>query len=239
MVTIDNSSFLTYDGGNQYGTGCLPRTTPVGSEFPEWTGADESCPLVEKALWKLQEDRKWIEGSEKIDYNQGSRPSCTFHSCANLIQLFFLLANRELPELDPVKAWTECTGGSGGYPIDGALTYCRSKGFPTNDGGSRIFLKEAYDCPSGEAAFSAAMRGFLVHFGWSGLGPHAEGFCYVKDANTARIINSWGKSWGERGWHDVSFSALSSGIRTFGAWALREFELRKEEQNPNLIDAKP
>lgn len=196
---------------------------------------DDSCPIYEQALWTPQTERFWLEGAEPYDYNQNPDPSCSFFSAANDIMFWAMLCNREMPELDPRKAWIECTGGRGGYAIDGTMAYLKTKGMPTKDG-KRIILTEAWDCPNAKAAFSAVKAGMLVHFGWHHpVGPHAEAFVFVKDQNTAKIRNSWGKQ--QQCWHDVSYSSIASGIQTFGAWALRDFEIRKDELD-GLVDAK-
>lgn len=234
-IYIGHDSTLIDD--QQYGTGCLPRATVVGSVWPVW-GSMDSAPLVPESEWREQAEEAWQEQSPAVwDYNQGTDPSCCLFATANAIQRYFLRAGLPNVELDPRKAWIECTGGRGGYAIDGALTYCRNNGFPLKVGTDRVKLVEAWDCPSGAAAVSAVMRGCIVVFGWSGLGPHAECLTRLGPNKKPRVQNSWGFAWGDHGHHDVPLASIDAGIKVFGAFALRAFQLRPAD-SADLPDAK-
>jgi hypothetical protein len=83
--------------------------------------------------------------------------------------------------------------------------------------------------------------------GWEGTygrfvsgGGHAECAGYIKISGgkaIVRVPGTWGPSYGERGWYDVSESDLARGIPYFGAMLFREIEIRQADAS-GMPDAK-
>jgi len=226
--------------GREYGTGCLPRVSKPGEcenlfgrrrrTFPIWDpDVDaENCPLVDLASIQTQEPTEWCEYE---DLYQNGYPSCCLFSSGNGLQFFLTENGRQQTPLDPHKAWIECTGGRGGYEIDRALTYMSQKGFPCKDG-SRIFIKEAWDCPTAHAVVSARARGHFVVYGRFIPGGHAECGVWLKRVgpkpkDLVQVCRgSYGRDTGTRGYYDVSYASLEQGVPSFGAFAIRELAIR-------------
>jgi hypothetical protein len=236
--------------GREYSTGCLPRFTEPGEcpnlfggrrrRFPIWDPDEDAdnCPLVDLAAIQTQEPTEWCEYE---DLDQNGFPSCSLFASGNGIQLFLTANGRKQTPLDPHKAWIECTGGRGGYGIDQALTYMSQKGFPCRDG-SRIFVKEAWDCPTAHTVVSARARGFFVVYGRFAPGGHAECGAWMKRVGTGPkdlvqvCRGSYGRDTGTRGYYDVSYASLEQGVPSFGAFAIRELEIRSVDME-GLTDA--
>jgi hypothetical protein len=212
-------------GGQTYSTGCLPRVSKVGAMFPEWTGA-ETCPLVPRSEMLTQVGIEW---AEYADENQGSNPSCCLTSLANAFEFLLSLKGRKKVRLDWLKAWKTLSGGRGGVALDTALQYVTTKGFPILDSTEVVVATEVWDTPSVDAYASGRYRGGIGIHGRYVPGGHAECVAYWRVEGgklVARVRGSWGKSYGENGYYDVSEASLAKGIPDFGAFICRELEIR-------------
>jgi hypothetical protein len=223
-------------------TGCEPRLSALGEWLPEWSPVEygDKCPILPDSEIVTQPSLRWVP---KRDYDQNGDPSCCLFALGNGIQLVQALNGRDCPDLDCRKAWIECTGGRGGYPIDAALVYAMDKGFPIKGSSERVFVVEAYDCGSVAAFFSALELGKAgLIFGHYVPGGHAEAAARVVREEgadpEADTLGSWGWDWPEfeRGWHRVSKANLAQGIPDFGAFAIRELAIRPADME-GITDA--
>jgi len=220
--------------------GCEPRISVVGEWIPEWSPVQQGdkCPILPDSEIVTQPSLRW---TPTRDYDQNGDPSCCLYMLGNQIQIFQKLNGRACPELDCRKAWIECTGGRGGYPIDAALVYAMDRGFPIKGSNDRVFVTEAYDCPTVRAVFSALEFGKPVGYGHYFPGGHAEVAARVIRNGgdpSADTLGSWGWDWPEfeQGWHAVSQANLAQGIPNFGAFAIRELAIRPADME-DLPDA--
>jgi hypothetical protein len=126
--------------------------------------------------------------------------------------------------LDWYKAYVAITGGQGGAEIGGVLSYAMSHGIPLVDGSGVVIVTEAWDAASREAIVSGLQRGCVATFGHD---VHAE--CAVTEivedsgAEYLDVRNSWGKSFGEQGWHKFALANVEMG---YGSAILRDLEIR-------------
>lgn len=220
---MDFPEFKIVVGNETYITGCLPRQSRCGelSGIPVWDGR-ELCPLVPTDQWRTQDPHRAYEWS---DNDQNGYPACTLASLANQGEFFLARTGRAKTNLDWLKAWRYLSGGYGGVALDTALRYVMDKGFPLSDGSGVLTAKEVWDIPSIGSAFSAVMRGVPLWFGASG---HAEcGMTVIEDRGYyLDVRGTWGRDYGDQGWYRRSQSYISAGIRTYGAFAIRTWELR-------------
>jgi hypothetical protein len=226
--------------GPERATGCEPRLSAVGEWIPEWFPVEQGdkCPILPDAEIVTQPSLRWLP---ERDYDQNGDSSCCLFALGNAIQLVQRLNGRHCPELDCRKAWIECTGGRGGYPIDAALVYAMDKGLPIKGSTERVVVVEAYDCGSVAAVFSAVEIGKIVVFGHYVPGGHAEcGARVIRDGGDPCLdtLGSWGWDWPEfeKGWHAVSKANLVQGIPKFGAFAIRELAIRAADME-GITDA--
>jgi hypothetical protein len=206
--------------GKVYSGGCLPRASRLGQWFPV-AGTDGSPPLLPESQWDGQESKR---GYEWDDIDQGNTSSCCVCAASNTAELTIAINGGAQTKLDWLKAYRELTGGSGGVAVDEMLRYAQSKGIPTKDGQSVVKFAECWDAPS-QPHFVSGVRagclGILCH------DVHAECGVSVVMRNGIAYIdtrNSWGKDWGENGWH--LFPASKIEVGTYGAFLLRSFVLR-------------
>jgi hypothetical protein len=97
-------------------------------------------------------------------------------------------------------------------------------------------ILEAWDCPSFDEMISASQKGYPVVFGvnWPGGGGHA--ICctgYDKESNTAEILNSWGESWGDAGFGNLTEKQCKA-ITSYGAFAIRSVTIPSDEVLPPM-----
>lgn len=201
--------------------GCLQRQSKIGEWLPEY-GLTEDCPLVPVEQWGGQESKRWLEWGT-IDQN--GYPACCLAATGHAMQLVARLRGYEEVALDWLKAWRKLSGGSGGVAIDVALREAIQNGIPRLDGKGVVKIKEAWDTRDVKAYFSGLRRGAIGVFGAE---QHAEcnttiivnGSKYEADT-----LNSWGKDFGEAGWHKTSYAKLSGGLPYYGAYLIRDVEI--------------
>lgn len=218
---------MTEHFNDRLGGDCYPRVSCLGQWIPEAGGGADPVPIISRTGLVTQDPLEWAEYD---DLDQDGDPSCCLFACGNALQFFLSLRHRAKSDLDPRKAWIECTGGRGGYAIDAALVYLMNKGMPTKDGSARLVVTEAFDCGSVEAVWSGVQRGDPVVFGHFVPGGHAECGLRVTVEGSKILLDTRG-SWGQKaydrgGYHFVTESDLAKGIPSFGAFAIREVELR-------------
>lgn len=228
----------TSDCGVERSTGCLPRNYRIDAErIPVYSAERDSTPVIPRAEWKTQPDKR---DYERRDIYQNGYPSCCPCATARAIELLLALSGRADVEIDWYAAWKELAPRGGGVALDDAIVYAMTKGFPVKGSKLRVVVTEAFDCPDIESVASAVQRGFAVTFGYFVPGGHAEcAETIVVEGNavTFRVRNSWGLDWGDKGRHLVDEAKITRGIATFGAFAIREIQLRAEDTT-NLPDAK-
>ena len=232
----------THDGST-HPLGCLPRETTCGDgEFPV-LGVDEGTPdLLPRSTWDRYastalESRVWHV------FDQAPQNSCA--ACATAAGLMLLREKAGLTNVVLSEAPIYSIGNHGrdqGMAVDAGLKILRSTGtvpeevIDGKDWKGRNWpdewkdiardyrAVEAWDCPTYKHAVSAVLRGFPVVIGvdWDdrrGAG-HAILFIGWKDGR-ARIANSWGENWGEKGFGWLKESTCERGIPKYGAFALR------------------
>ena len=213
--------------------GLLPRTTKVGGwifrrhrdaepePVPIWDGNLESCPIVPKPERITQPSLREIEWDD-IDQEQTS--ACAVGSFANAMSMLMAKLGRAKTPLDWYKVYLELTGGRGGVEIGTVLAYAMTKGFPTKDGKSRVVVTEAWDADGREAIVSGLQKGAVATFGHD---VHAEAaITEVVEANGTELLdtrNTWGKSFGEQGWHKFPLADVEM---QYGAAIIRDLDLR-------------
>jgi hypothetical protein len=207
------------DGTYRVG-GCLPRKwAPEASPFQPW-GSTDTVAMVPQSEWIEQESLRGYETWQR-DINQQSYPACCLASLANAMQFSMVRDGRPVVELDWLAAWRKLSGGRGGVALDDAADYARTNGFPRLDGKGTVKIREAWDCPSTDALASALERGALCTFGHD---MHAEAALRLVKQNgvwNLDVRNSWGRDWGDRGWH---FLPLSNVEMRYSIIAIRELE---------------
>ena len=212
--------FLIQDGNQTHVGGCLERKwAPEASPFRPW-GSTDAVPMVPKAEWEEQESIRGYE-TWKRDINQNGYPACCLASLANAMQLAMARDGRSVVDLDWFAAWKELSGGRGGVALDDAAAFAMDKGFPRADGKGTVKIQEAWDCPSVEALASALQRGALCTFGHD---MHAEAALRLVKQNgvwNLDVRNSWGRDWGDKGWHFVPLTAVEM---RYSIIAIRELD---------------
>lgn len=229
---IDFTRWTVIDeDGRPHMGGALPRVSAIGDWFPVWDGSD-ACPIVPRDQWKTQES---LRPYEWRDIDQNGYPACCLAATANAIELHLAKTGRAKTPLDWLKAWRTLSGGRGGVAIDAALRYIMTNGMPLADGSGVLVVREVWDAPTIESFVSGLQRGCTGVYGHD---VHAEcGTRLVMEGGAAYVDtrNSWGRNWGDQGWH--LFPASKIEIRLYGAYLIREVELRPADTD-GLIDAR-
>lgn len=232
----------TIDNGVERSTGCLPRRWRVCGEVPLAIGSmpvygdADKTPIIPRSEWQTQAPKR---SYEYRDIFQNGYPSCCPCATSRAIELLLAREGRNRAEVDWMKAWQTLAPRGGGVPLDDAIQMAMTAGFPVKGGGS-VVVTEAFDCPTFEAVASSLLMGYPVTYGYFVPGGHAEcAASLIVNGSKVQcdVRNSWGLDWGDRGWHIVDESAIARGIATFGAFAIREVQLR-ELDTAGFIDAK-
>ena len=188
--------FLLYAGGDYRIGGCLPRSNAVGVVVP--LQPVDKVPNLSESEWV---DGESLRGYERRDVNQNGYPACCLASLANAMELAMVRDGRGHVALDWLRAWKKLSGGSGGVALDDAAAFVMSEGFPRLDGLGTVKIAEAWDCETREGFASGLQRGCLGTFGHD---VHAECATRMVRKNGVWYLdtrNSWGRDWGDAGWH--------------------------------------
>jgi hypothetical protein len=187
---------ITDDAGKMHVGGCLPRSNKVGAVVPLLDTA--KVPLLLESAWTEQES---IRDCERRDINQNGYPACCLASLANAMEFAAVRDGRPSRPLDWLAAWRKLSGGRGGVALDDAAAFAMATGFPLADGSGVVKILEAWDCDTIEGFASALQRGCVGTFGHD---VHAECATRMVKQNGVWMLdvrNSWGKDWGDKGWH--------------------------------------
>lgn len=204
-----------YQGGD-----CLLRVSSPGDWFPVWSGGEEQCPIVPKP-WEAQASIKPFEDDAHygiLDVDQDGYNACCLAACANAIQFHLAIVGNR----------------NAGVAIDVALQYLTTKGMPIVGSTERVIVTEAWDAPTWEAFASGILRGCRGVYGHFVPGGHAECGLSITAFGDLETRNSWGDN---GRWHVVPASNVSKGIPYFGAFLIREVQIRQADQE-GRIDAK-
>lgn len=212
--------------GRIFSGGCLPRASRFGQWFPI-AGTDGVPPLLPESEWDGQQSKR---GYEWDDIDQNPYLSCCVCAASNVAELTLTINGMARTKLDWLKAYKTLTGGRGGVEVDVMLQYSQTKGLPTADGKNVVKFDECWDAPTWQHFVSgvrAGCLGILCH------DKHAECGASVVMRNGVVYIdtrNSWGKDWGESGWH--LFQASKIEIARYGAFLLRSTVIRPIDIEP-------
>ena len=211
-------------------TGLLPRDWdrhPLGEVpgCPLWAPSTNGPTLVDWETLQAVTPKQYIaDPSYGLRWlNQNPYPACTLYSAAHAIQWTLAMSGRNVPELDPLTAWKEITGGRGGAALPTAATYLLEKGMPIR-GGGRIKVVSMWDLPDAAAALSAISLGRGAWFGWyHPVGPHAQFALGVPSPKNPEVIGTWGED--NEPWRTVPYAGLVRGIQVFSAFAFNDVEV--------------
>jgi hypothetical protein len=215
-------------------TGCLPRDSKYG----------EICAKLEDSIDIISRD-KWgdLIGDVLLRpyvyqiFSQGSVGSCATESTSGAWSIINEVAGKPSVLLNPWSLYAFTSGGRDrGSNVDRNLERARDVGIlpesiwprrgPNKNPWNRkppaeLFDKHAcridefYDIASIDEVGTALLRGFPVVYGWSG---HSCVLTSLRDRNTAVYANSWGTSWGDKGFGTISLNKINFG---YGAFAVR------------------
>lgn len=237
-------------------TGCLPRETLCGDN-PNFKvyGEVADCPILPRTTWKECSFRHYVW--EIV--SQNPQNSCCPSAVRGAAQIVREMNGCRRISLSQGSLYGRINRGvDEGANIEAALTAMMAEGMTPDavipeknwdprtwpadwrDAAKRYRLLEAFDCPSFDAVASAVQRGQPVVFGvfW-GRGGHAitaTGLRYAAGGWNLEFLNSWDVTWGDGGFGFLP-EAKCSGIRTFGAFALRCMVIPSDEKLPPVAAA--
>jgi hypothetical protein len=204
-----------------FATGALPRRErPKDADLAEH-------PSVRAALSAPIPDVGSLAQYCTSIYNQGSVPSCVAHSEAGMMSGFEQLDENQKIVFDAPQIYKDCGGtGSNGIFTDVALQYAIDRGLPEIGSTERRKLESvAYTKDLAVICATLAAKRFVV-FAWllptdfmqgdCGLGQPTSGYHqtvavgYDKIHGRLEFLNSWGTSYGRKGFGSVSFTYLQS-----------------------------
>lgn len=230
-----NGQFIIPDGKK---TGCLYRTTRVGSRFPMF--GEKIEVLAASEIEDIIAARK-KEGIRRRDFileifDQDGVGSCACEATAQALQSTKVAAGHAAELLNPWFLYYHTSGGSDrGSSIDEDLevaadigistmsVWPRSKGWrdkPSDEAYASAQLNkigEIYEVTAKAEAQTALVKGFFIQFGHDG---HSELMVDLLSLNVADVANSWSTDWEDGGFHDGGFS-LDRINYAYGCFAVR------------------
>lgn len=197
--------------------GCLPRSSRPGEVCPM---ANEHIEIIPRSEWAALAAQITLRPFVKTVLNQGNVGSCATEATAGAVMICEAFAGKPFTLLNPWFIYQQTSGGRDrGSAIDDNLAFARDKGiapesvWPRSKGwrtkpSAEAFeaakahrILEFYDISSIDEMVSALLKGFPVVYGSNG---HAVTKIAHLDENKGLDLNSWGTSYGDKG---------------FGVWA--------------------
>lgn len=226
-------------------TGCLPRASKPGEWCPMLA---ERIAVIDPREWdgilaereKAGESLKGRNDVRKIK-DQDGIGSCATESTAQAIEVTMVRSGQPWEELNPWSIYRVTSGGrDAGSNIDANLQFARDVGvlpvkwFPRYDSSGKVInrwnakppagweeiasqyrIDEWYDCATTAEIGTALLLGFAVVIGWSS---HSELLVDLLPGQKAVVANSWGKAWGDAGFHVEPLARVNF---AYGAFAVR------------------
>jgi hypothetical protein len=236
---------------HSFSSGCFPRVSKVGEKphFPV-AGLVDACPILPRADWNECSIRHKVW--TVIDQNPQS--SCCPSATAGATMALREIAGAKRILLSQGSLYGQINGGrDNGANIEDALEAMMNTGIcpadqidPKNWQGrgwpsdwkteaKKFRILEAFDCPTFEAVASAVQLSMPVVFGvYWGSGGHAITAVGLKKTSGGwglEFLNSWGSDWGDAGF-GVLEETKCSGIKSFGAFAIRSVTIPSDEELP-------
>jgi hypothetical protein len=194
--------------------GCEPRRREIGvpGGLPVFE-TSKRITGIDRALWEPTPAPRW---AERRDLNQNGYPACCLASLCNAMEIMAVLKGQPHRPLDWLKAWRKLSGGRGGVALDDAHEFAADTGMPLADGTGVVRILESLDCRTVDEYASGILQGAVGTYGHD---VHAEAALgLAKDSKGRWCLdtrNSWGRDWGDKGWHLFPLSAVE--LNTYGA----------------------
>jgi hypothetical protein len=202
--------------------GLLPRISRVGELVP--CAARDRIPAVALAEWTSQPNIRWLEKWAR-DIDQNGYSACTCAALAHAIMFLLAKMGYTKEELDKIVLdWLAFYHGftrRGGVALDVAISRAMTDGYPIVGGGV-VRITEVYDATSREQIGTALQAGHTVIFGadvhcqcmlTTELKPTASDKTKLS-AWRALTRNSWGRSFGDGGFHYTDLTDIE--LETYG-----------------------
>jgi hypothetical protein len=225
-------------------TGCLPRTTRVGSVEAAFLPMSDVMDLVPRSDWKNRLGVS-LRPHVPIIHDQDGEGSCAGNSSVLAgVEVLRSMAGLPFVHIAPSSLYKQSgRGRDAGSSLEDNLIFLRDVGcVPVEMWGGELgwnkryppgFKEEAakyqvdewFDLGTFEAFMTALFLGFPISYGvfW-GDGGHA--ICAVKPIHEngvwgCEFANSWGSNWEDGGFGKMWEPQITRGIRQFGGWSPR------------------
>lgn len=226
-------------------TGCLLRRSRYGEICDPLA---DKVDVIPRDKWKDLIGKVVLRSHVPVTLDQDAVGSCATESATGSVHVVRQVKGRPFELLNPWFVYQTTSGGrDGGSNIDDNLAFIRKFGiapesvWPRSKGWRKKPSKEAYeaalkyridefyDIASIDEFGTALLLGWPVVFGYSG---HSVLAVDLIDEHRIRYSNSWGESWGDKGFGTLRFSSVHWG---YGAWAVRSCVLPDDEIKPPKV----
>jgi len=230
---------LMYEIPDGKKTGCLPRTTKVGSVSAAFRPMSEVMDLLPRSQWR---DRLGISIRPHVPiiHNQNGEGSCAGNSSVLAgVEILRSMNNQDFVHISPSSLYKQSgRGRDEGSSLEDNLIFLRDVGcVPVEMWGGELgwnksyppgFREEAakyqvdewFDLGTFDEFMTALFLGFPISYGvfW-GSGGHA--ICAVEPIFENGVwgcvfANSWGINWGEQGFGKMWEPQITKGLGYFG-----------------------